>query len=110
MVSGIKVLTGPYQTEDRMPVTIISTQINIDSMTKGFKAGVDDYVKKLFNTEELLLRTKAKTMIIKERAIVHGYTWIPVVMNCIMTIFFMYERGTKKYFCAAFDSLSKSCE
>jgi len=74
LVSGIEVLTLLRQAEDRTPTIIISAQIDIDSMTKGFTAGADDYVKKPFDPEELLLRIKAKTMLFKERITVHGYS------------------------------------
>ena len=74
LVNGIDVLTGLRQAEDRTPTIIISAQIDIDSMTKGFTAGADDYVKKPFDPEELLLRIKAKTMLRKESISVHGYS------------------------------------
>ena len=74
LVNGIDVLTGLREAEDRTPTIIISAQIDIDSMTKGFTAGADDYVKKPFDPEELLLRIKAKTMQFKERLTVHGYS------------------------------------
>ena len=74
LVNGIDVLTGLRQAEDKTPTIIISAQIDIDSMTKGFRAGADDYVKKPFDPEELLLRIKAKTMLFKERITVHGYS------------------------------------
>ena len=74
LVNGIDVLTGLRQAEDRTPTIIISAQIDINSMTKGFAAGADDYVKKPFDPEELLLRIKAKTMLFKESVTVHGYS------------------------------------
>jgi len=74
LVSGIDVLTGLRQAEDRTPTIIISAQIDIHSMTKGFTAGADDYIKKPFDPEELLLRIKARTLLLKERIIVHGYS------------------------------------
>ena len=74
LVNGIDVLCGLRQAEDRTPTIIISAQIDIDSMTKGFTAGADDYVKKPFDPEELLLRIKAKTMLLKESISVHGYS------------------------------------
>jgi len=74
LVNGIDVLIGLRQAEDRTPTIIISAQIDIDSMTKGFSAGADDYVKKPFDPEELLLRIKAKTMLLKESLSVHGYS------------------------------------
>ena len=74
LINGIDVLTGLRQAEDKTPTIIISAQIDIDSMTKGFTAGADDYVKKPFDPEELLLRIKAKTMLLTERITVHGYS------------------------------------
>lgn len=74
LVNGIDVLTGLRQAEDRTPTIIISAQVDIDSMTKGFSAGADDYVKKPFDPEELLLRIKAKTTLCKKSIIVHGYS------------------------------------
>jgi DNA-binding response OmpR family regulator len=74
LVNGIDVLTGLRQAEDRTPTIIISAQIDIESMTKGFTAGADDYVKKPFDPEELLLRIKAKTILTKTRISVHGFS------------------------------------
>jgi DNA-binding response OmpR family regulator len=74
LVNGIDVLTGLRQAEDRTPTIIISAQIDIDSMTKGFTAGADDYVKKPFDPEELLLRIRAKTMLRTQSLCVHGYS------------------------------------
>ena len=74
LVSGIDVLKSLRKAEDRTPTILISAQIDIDSMTQGFTAGADDYVKKPFDPEELLLRIKAKTMLLKESVVVHGYS------------------------------------
>jgi len=74
LVSGIDVLSGLRQAEDKTPTIIISAQIDIDSMSKGFAAGADDYVKKPFDPEELLLRIKAKTMAFDEKIHVHTYS------------------------------------
>jgi len=74
LVSGIDVLTSLREAEDKTPTIIISAQIDIGSMTKGFAAGADDYVKKPFDPEELLLRIKAKTMVFEKRVQVHNYS------------------------------------
>jgi len=74
LVSGVEVLEDLRQAEDRTPTIIISAQIDIDSMAKGFSAGADDYVKKPFDPEELLLRIKAKTMLLNKQISVHGYS------------------------------------
>jgi len=74
LINGIDVLSSLRQAEDRTPTIIISAQIDIESMSKGFMAGADDYVKKPFDPEELLLRIKAKTMQLEKRIFVHGYS------------------------------------
>ncbi len=73
LVNGIDVLTGLRQADDKTPTIIISAQIDIDSMSKGFSAGADDYVKKPFDPEELLLRIRAKTVLAAQSSAVHGY-------------------------------------
>ena len=74
LINGIEVLSSLRHSEDNTPTIIISAQIDIDSMSKGFIAGADDYVKKPFDPEELLLRIKAKTMQLERKIIVHGYS------------------------------------
>jgi len=74
LINGIDVLSSLRHSEDNTPTIIISAQIDVDSMSKGFMAGADDYMKKPFDPEELLLRIKAKTMQFKKRIIVHGYS------------------------------------
>ena len=73
LMNGIDVLTALRGADDETPTIIISAQIDIDSMSKGFSAGADDYVKKPFDPEELLLRIKAKTSLLKKSVNVHGY-------------------------------------
>jgi len=77
LLNGIDVLSALREADDKTPTIIISAQIDIDSMTKGFTAGADDYVKKPFDPEELLLRIKAKTMLLSAGIQVHGYRLDP---------------------------------
>lgn len=73
LMNGIDVLTALRGADDKTPTIIISAQIDIDSMSKGFSAGADDYVKKPFDPEELLLRIRAKTVLATQSSAVHGY-------------------------------------
>jgi len=66
LINGIDLLTALRNAEDFTPTIIISAQIDIASVTKGFIAGADDYLKKPFDPEELLVRIKAKTSTLKE--------------------------------------------
>ena len=61
LISGVDLLTELRQADDFTPTIIISALVDIESVTKGFVAGADDYLKKPFNPEELLIRIKAKT-------------------------------------------------
>jgi DNA-binding response OmpR family regulator len=61
LISGVDLLTELRHADDFTPTIIISALVDIESVTKGFIAGADDYLKKPFDPEELLVRIKAKT-------------------------------------------------
>ncbi len=61
LINGIDLLQSLREADDLTPAIIISAQIDVQSVTQGFIAGADDYLKKPFDPEELLVRIKAKT-------------------------------------------------
>ncbi|UFS62604.1 response regulator transcription factor [Sulfurimonas sp. HSL-3221] len=61
LLGGFDLLSALRDAEDRTPAIFISALRDIDSMTKGFAAGAEDYLKKPFDIDELLLRIKART-------------------------------------------------
>ncbi len=67
LLNGIDLLQSLRDAEDFTPTIIISALIDIESVTNGFIAGADDYVKKPFDPEELLIRIKAKTATLKKK-------------------------------------------
>ena len=67
LINGIDLLTLLREADDFTPTIIISALIDIESVSKGFIAGADDYVKKPFDPDELLIRIKAKTASLKSR-------------------------------------------
>lgn len=67
LINGIDLLSSLREAEDFTPTIIISALIDMDAVTKGFIAGADDYVKKPFDPDELLIRIKAKTASLKEK-------------------------------------------
>ena len=67
LINGIDLLSSLREADDFTPTIIISALVDIESVTKGFIAGADDYIKKPFDPEELLVRIKAKTAALKEK-------------------------------------------
>lgn len=67
LLNGIDLLTALRESGDMTPTIIISAQVDVGSVTKGFIAGADDYLKKPFDPEELLIRIKAKTSTLQQR-------------------------------------------
>ncbi len=67
LINGIDLLSLLRDADDFTPTIIISALIDIESVSRGFIAGADDYVKKPFDPDELLIRIKAKTASLKSR-------------------------------------------
>ncbi len=59
-INGFELLEQLRSADDKTPVIYISALVDLNSITKGFELGADDYLKKPFFPEELLLRVKAK--------------------------------------------------
>ncbi len=66
LINGIDLLSDLRNAEDMTPTIIISAMVDIASVTNGFIAGADDYLKKPFDPEELLVRIQAKTAGLKK--------------------------------------------
>ncbi len=59
-VDGFELLSDLRGAGDETPAIYITALTDIDSITKGFNAGADDYLKKPFLPQELLVRVEAK--------------------------------------------------
>ncbi len=59
LVSGFDFLSEMRQSGDKTPAIFVSALRDIESLSKGFDAGADDYVKKPFDMDELLIRIRA---------------------------------------------------
>jgi len=59
-LNGLKVLEELRDTGDDTRVIFISALSDMVSITKGFKLGAEDYIKKPFFPEELIVRIEAK--------------------------------------------------
>ena len=57
--SGIDLLKDLRESGDKTPAFFITALKDIKSISKGFDAGCDDYIKKPFDFDELLVRVEA---------------------------------------------------
>ena len=60
--NGFEVLQLLRNAGDKTATIYITALTDISSMTQGFNAGADDYIKKPFDPEELVLRIKSRYM------------------------------------------------
>jgi len=59
-ISGIELLRSLRYADDTTPTIFISALVDLNSISEAFGVGGDDYLKKPFFPEELLLHVKAK--------------------------------------------------
>ncbi len=59
-INGLELLESLRSADDKTPAIFISALIDLNSISKGFEVGADDYIKKPFFPEELLIRVNAK--------------------------------------------------
>lgn len=74
LISGTDLLSDLREAGDLTPTVIISALRDVASVSKGFVAGADDYLKKPFDPEELLIRIRAKTDTLKHNLTVKGFS------------------------------------
>jgi len=60
ILSGFDLVESLRNAEDNTPAIFISAMTDIVAITKGFLVGADDYLKKPFYPQELLLRIEAR--------------------------------------------------
>ncbi len=59
-VDGFDVLSALKESGDETPAIYITALTDINSIARGFEIGADDYIKKPFDPEELVVRIKNK--------------------------------------------------
>jgi len=59
-MNGIDLLRSLKEADDNTPSIFISANQDIETIAKGFEVGAEDYIKKPFMPEELLIRLNAK--------------------------------------------------
>jgi DNA-binding response OmpR family regulator len=59
-ITGLELLESLRGADDNTPAIFISALVDLNSITQAFKVGAEDYIKKPFFPEELLIRINAK--------------------------------------------------
>ncbi len=59
-IDGFELLKSLRDADDSTPAIFMTALIDIKSMEEGFNSGADDYIKKPFDPDELIIRVKAK--------------------------------------------------
>ncbi len=59
-MNGLELLEALRSAQDSTPTIFISAAVDLDSISKAFEIGAEDYIKKPFFPEELLIRVNAK--------------------------------------------------
>jgi len=59
-ISGFELLGELRQSGDRTPAIFMTSRNQIDDIREGFSRGADDYIKKPFDLDELLIRIDSK--------------------------------------------------
>ncbi len=59
-IDGFNVLSSLKEAGDKTPAIYITALTDINSISRGFEIGAEDYIKKPFDPEELIVRIKSK--------------------------------------------------
>ncbi|MBA3025392.1 MAG: response regulator transcription factor [Sulfurimonas sp.] len=59
-ITGLDLLKSLREADDKTPTIFISALVDMQSISKAFEVGAEDYIKKPFFPEELLIRVNAK--------------------------------------------------
>ena len=59
-LNGFDVLSSLKESGDKTPAIYITALTDINSISRGFEIGAEDYIKKPFDPEELIVRIKSK--------------------------------------------------
>jgi len=76
-INGLDLLKSLREADDKTPAIFISALVDLNSITKGFEVGADDYIKKPFFPQELLIRVNAKFMQVSKEIVFENLRYSP---------------------------------
>lgn len=81
-LTGLELLERMRESSNETPVILLTAQTDRHDITSGLKSGADDYIKKPFGLEELILRIQA--VLRRTRSVVSDYRVLscgPIALN-----------------------------
>jgi two-component system alkaline phosphatase synthesis response regulator PhoP len=88
MIDGFSILKTIRQSDEKIPVLILSARGDTKDKVKGLRYGVDDYLAKPFDLEEFLLRVDR---LVKQKA------WYDKADNGASQVYPMYDKETYQF-------------
>lgn len=76
-MNGFELLKSLREAGDVTPAFFITALIDLESFNKGFSVGADDYIKKPFDPDELIIRIKAKLANLTEKIVYKHLSYNP---------------------------------
>jgi len=76
-MDGLSLLESLREADDTTPAIFISALVDMNSISKAFSIGAEDYIKKPFFPEELLIRVNAKFTHINSDIIYNNLRYAP---------------------------------
>lgn len=76
-ISGLELLKSLRDADDKTQTIFISALVDLESISKAFEIGAQDYIKKPFFPQELLIRVNAKLTSKSTKIIYNSLEYIP---------------------------------
>lgn len=76
-MNGLELLRALREADDTTAAIFISALVDLQTLADAFKAGADDYIKKPFFPEELLIRIEAKLQKQDSRIVFENFAFDP---------------------------------
>jgi len=75
-MNGLELLESLREADDTTPAIFISALVDLNSISKAFSIGADDYIKKPFFPEELLIRVNTKFLQVNKDVIYNNLRYV----------------------------------
>ena len=93
-IDGLEILKSLRDADDSTPAIFISAKTDLKTFLKGFEVGADDFIKKPFYPEELIVKVNLKLSSNKKEIAFNDIVYLP--KNKQSHLYIEYNRGLQK--------------